>query len=168
MRRFKGVVREVPGSQDRLFPAASDSAGVRLASRGLPEPRESEGVSRLEPLSPFLSVPVPVAVDFPVFVGVPGTRKRSQAKKEWASGSRDCRFKTRALFPPRPVLAKPGTTALVHGSRKCVCFVVGEEGGNPRKMRSLRPEVSRLSEKRVYLLTRWGQFSRGEELGRGV
>ena len=46
--------------------------------------------------------------------------------------------------------------------------VVWEEGGTPRKRRSPRPEVSRLSEKRVYLLTGWGQFSRGEELGRGV
>lgn len=58
--------------------------------------------------------------------------------------------------------ATPGTIAPFYGLRKCVCFVVGEEGGNPRKMRSLRPEVSRLSEKRVYLLTGWGQFSRGE------
>lgn len=49
---------------------------------------------------PF-ALQAPVTVDFPGFGGVTGTRKLSQGKKEWASGSQDCPFKTRAVFPPR-------------------------------------------------------------------
>lgn len=96
------------GSQDRLFPAAGDSAGVRLASWGLPEARKLEGASGLEPLSPLLRVPVPLAVDFPVFVGVPGTRKPSPGKKEWASGSRDCRSVPAASRPGHARYYCPG------------------------------------------------------------
>lgn len=53
-------------------------------------------------------------------------------------------------------------------SEKLCVFCGVEEGGNPRKMRSLRPEGCLLSGKRVYLLIGWGQCSKGEKLGRGV
>lgn len=99
VRRFKGGGKrslDPRGPCHRTFPAAGDSAGVPRRSGGFPEPRELEGASRLEPLSPP-SRSRPAGCQFPVFTGNRDPKTEAVDRKR-ASGSR------RALFLPRPVL----------------------------------------------------------------
>lgn len=108
----------------------------------------------------------PVAVGFRGFGGVLGTRTLSRGD-EGANGTQKCPFKTPGCVPAASSAAL-GTTALVQGRRERVYFVVGREGGTPKKMKSLRLEGSWLLRKRVYLLIGWGHCSKGEKPRIGV
>lgn len=141
------------------------SRGAWTVRGGSPREASRRGCRVVSSFRLPFALQTPVAVGFRGFGGVTGTRKLSRGE-EGANDSQNCPFRPRCV--PAASSAALGTTALVHSPTKCVYLVVGKEGGNPRKVRSPRPEGSWLLRKRVYLLIGWGHLSRGEKLGIGV
>lgn len=87
---------------------------------------------------PF-ALQAPVAVGFRGFGSVTGTRKLSQGEEEGASGSQNCPFKTRAVFPtPRWLrqVQRPWS------GKMCV-FCGGEARRQPRE--NEKPETREFS-----------------------